>query len=288
MALCPLAGRLIGVRNEMPKPRVRKLVAYDRGIELAVKQHRQQLLARRRALDHVGVAIFGNVRILERDPLDLVEIHAIVLREYAPNPRAGGDRIGAHANPLARKLGWLEHSALGMVGDGMVLAAANDDGGQQHIRFAVRLRLEVGDYRELGKIVCRLSHDLLEQIVRNLDLDEVEIDEIRPYLAALERLGVGIVSQHGMKLHSCAIGHGTILFLTLPAQDKAPARSCRRSNPDPPETRLPTSFSRVQAAPAASPPTKDSWSPRRAVSPRTSKPALERRFQGSPFPCATR
>src|ERR1700730_3479227 len=288
MALCPLAGRLIGVRNEMPKPRVRKLVAYDRGIELAVKQHRQQLLARRRALDHVGVAIFGNVRILERDPLDLVETHAIVLREYAPNPRAGGDRIGAHADPLARKLGWLEHSALGIVGDGMVLAAANDDGGQQHIRFAVRFRLEVGDNRELGEIVCRLSHNLLEQIVRNLDLDEVEIDEIRPYLAALERFGVGIVSQHGMKLHSCAIGHGIILFPTLPAQDKAPARSCRISNPDFPETRLRASFSGAQAVPAASPRMKDSWSPRRAGVLRRLKPAGGRMSPRSLFPCATR
>src|ERR1700730_17890992 len=288
MALCPIARHGLAARNQIPQPRVRKLVADDRGIELAIEQHRHQLLAGRGALDRIGVAILGNVRSLERDPLALVEIHPIVLREYAPNPCAGGDRVGAQPNPLARKLRWLEHSALGMVGDGMVLAAANDDGGQQHIRFAVRLRLEVGDYRELGKIVCRLSHDLLEQIVRNLDLDEVEIDEIRPYLAALERLGVGIVSQHGMKLHSCAIGHGTILFLTLPAQDKAPARSCRISNPDLPETKLRASFARVQLSPAASPPTKDSWSPRRPGSRRTSKPALERRFQGSPFPCATR
>src|ERR1700736_3430597 len=119
MALRTIARNGLGIRNEMPQPRVRKLVAYDRGIELAIEQHRQQLLAGRGALDRVGVAILGNVRILERDPLDLVEIHSVVLRGYAANPSAGGDRVGAHANPLARKLGWLEHSALGIVGNGV-------------------------------------------------------------------------------------------------------------------------------------------------------------------------
>src|SRR5712691_1225749 len=52
-----------GIGNEMPQTGVGKLVSHDRGIELAVEQHLQELLAGRSALDRVGVAIFGNVRI---------------------------------------------------------------------------------------------------------------------------------------------------------------------------------------------------------------------------------
>ena len=43
---------------------------------------------------------------------------------------------------------------------------------------------------------------------RTNDLGEIEIGEIGPDFAALERLGVGVISQHGVKLHFRAIRHG--------------------------------------------------------------------------------
>src|SRR5947208_10292377 len=73
------------------------------------------------------------------------------------------------------------------------------------------LRL-LGDDRESRYVIGRFAHDFLEQIVRDFNLDEIEIDEIGANLSALERLGVGIISQHRVKLHFRAIGHG-ITFL---------------------------------------------------------------------------
>ena len=107
------------------------------------------------------------------------------MRQHAPYPGARGHCVGAHANPLARKFGRLEHSALGIVRKGVVLAAADHDSRQQHVWLAVGLCLQIGDDRKFGAVICRLAHDLLEQIVRHFDLDEIEIDEIGSNLAAL-------------------------------------------------------------------------------------------------------
>ena len=49
---------------------------------------------------------------------------------------------------------------------------------QQHVGLAEDLRLQIGDDRELGRIVLAVPHDLLEQIVCDLDLGEIEIEQI--------------------------------------------------------------------------------------------------------------
>src|SRR5262249_61128471 len=87
----------------------------------------------------------------------------------------------------------------------------DDQSGDEHVWLVVGLCLQIGDDRELGEIVGRLPHDLLEQVVGDFDLDEIEIDEIGRDLAALESLDVGIISQHGVKLHF--FRHGTASLL---------------------------------------------------------------------------
>ena len=62
------------------------LLAEDR-IQFTVEQHLHDLLSRRRAS---GVIFeFGDVGIFKRDPVDRVEIDAIVIGENAAQPGAG-------------------------------------------------------------------------------------------------------------------------------------------------------------------------------------------------------
>ena len=69
--------------------------------------------------------------------------------------------------------------ALRIVGDGVVLAAPDHHGRQEHVRLAVGLGLQIGDDGELADIVFGLAHDRLEQLVGDLHLGEVEIEELR-------------------------------------------------------------------------------------------------------------
>ena len=82
------------------------------------------------------------MRILEGDPLDLVEIDAVVAREYAADPRAGGDGIGTNPNTLAGEIGRLQLAPLGIIGNGVMLAARHHHGRQQDVRFSGSPRLQ--------------------------------------------------------------------------------------------------------------------------------------------------
>src|SRR5207302_10151787 len=104
MSLGPFLGSDVGIGNKMPEPRVRELVADDGGVELAVKEHLDEFLAVRRALDARGVPIFGNVRIFKCDPFYLVYVDPVVVRQNAPHPRAGRHRIGANADTFTSKI----------------------------------------------------------------------------------------------------------------------------------------------------------------------------------------
>src|SRR3954452_4224167 len=72
-------------------------------VELAVEQHLKYLLVLRRALG--GVDIFGDMRVFERDPADLVEVDAVVVGEDAPDPGAGRSRERTDADALAFEIG---------------------------------------------------------------------------------------------------------------------------------------------------------------------------------------
>ena len=68
-------------------------------IEFAIDQHLDDLLARRRPLRRI--AEFGDMGILEGDPVDRVEIDAIVVGQNAAQPGAGRGGEGADADSLA-------------------------------------------------------------------------------------------------------------------------------------------------------------------------------------------
>ena len=72
-------------------------------IEFAIDQHLDDLLALRRA--HGGVAKFGDMGILERDPVDRVQIDAIIIGENSAQPRAGRGREGTDADALVVQVG---------------------------------------------------------------------------------------------------------------------------------------------------------------------------------------
>ena len=103
--LRPLARHRIGIGNKRLQPRIGQLVADNGGIEFAVEQHLRQVLALGRARDEIGVLVFGEMRILERHPMDFRGINAVVVGQEAAHPGARRLRIGAHANPLARQIG---------------------------------------------------------------------------------------------------------------------------------------------------------------------------------------
>ena len=68
---CPCARLRVGIGNKGREARIRQLVADNGGIELAVEKHLHQRLALRRPRDEIGVLEFGEMRILECNPVDL-------------------------------------------------------------------------------------------------------------------------------------------------------------------------------------------------------------------------
>ena len=77
-----------------------------------------------------------------------------------------------------------------------MLAAADQHGRKQDIRLVKGLGLQIRRDCKLAGIEFRVTHDLLEKIVRDLDVGEIEIDQIGMQLAALERLRIRIVAEH--------------------------------------------------------------------------------------------
>ena len=104
-------------------------------IEFAVEQHRHDLLSRGRALG--GVLVFRHVRILERDPVDAVEIDAIVVGEDAANPGAGRGGEGANADALAVEVGGRQRP-FGRIVDRVWVLEASDHGRRQQRQAVCR------------------------------------------------------------------------------------------------------------------------------------------------------
>ena len=82
----------------------------EHGVELAIKQHLDDLLARRRPLGRV--LELGDMRVLERHPVDRIQIDAIVIGQDAAQPGAGRGGERADADALAVEVGRLQRAAL--------------------------------------------------------------------------------------------------------------------------------------------------------------------------------
>ena len=77
-----------------------------------------------------------------------------------------------------------------------MLAAADNDGRQQHVRLVVGFRLQKSDDGELADIVFGVAHDRLEQLIGDFHFGEVEVEQVRLELALFQRGGVGIIAHH--------------------------------------------------------------------------------------------
>ena len=104
MLLGPSLRRRLVVGNQMLQTGIGQLVSNHRGIDFAVQQHLSEILACRRPLDDRRIAILGDVRILEGDPLDLVQVDAVFVGENAAHPGGRRDRVGTQAHALAREV----------------------------------------------------------------------------------------------------------------------------------------------------------------------------------------
>src|SRR5215510_14276161 len=82
-------------------------------VELAVEQHLDDLLSRGGTLGRVDE--FRDMRILKGDPLDRVEIDAIIIGQNPAQPCAGRRREGADADTLAFEIMRRKRSPPGVV-----------------------------------------------------------------------------------------------------------------------------------------------------------------------------
>jgi hypothetical protein len=139
--------------------------------------------------------IFGDVRIFESHPLDIIQIDAVIVLQDAANPRRCGHRIGANPDAPAREIAGRNPAAFGIVDKEWVRHAANDNCGQEHERFAIGLGLQECNYSQFRGVVFQVTHDVFERCVRHFHVDKVEDDRWRADFASLQRQGVGVVAQ---------------------------------------------------------------------------------------------
>src|SRR5262249_60870398 len=78
--------------------------------ELALAQHFEEILVRARAFDALRLVVFGDMAILERDPVHLVQVDAIVVLKDAAHPHRRRLAVGANTDALAGKLGRRERA----------------------------------------------------------------------------------------------------------------------------------------------------------------------------------
>ena len=161
-------------------------------IELAVDQHLDDLLARRRALGRVRE--FGDMRVLERDPVDRIEIDAVVVGEDAAQPCAGRGGEGADADALVVEIARRELPRLRIVKRMRMLEPRQHDIRQQHHRLAEGFRHQVGNDRHLRDVERLLADHRLKTLVGRRILREIELNQIGFDRAILQRGRAGVVA----------------------------------------------------------------------------------------------
>ena len=168
-------------------------------IELAVDQHLDDLLARRRALGRVRE--FGDMRVLERDPVDRIEIDAVVVGEDAAQPCAGRGGEGADADALVVEIARRELPRLRIVKRMRMLEPRQHDIRQQHHRLAEGFRHQVGNDRHLRDVERLLADHRLKTLVGRRILREIELNQIGFDRAILQRGRAGVVAKQRPQAH---------------------------------------------------------------------------------------
>ncbi len=123
------------VWNQMLQSGIRQLVADHRRVDLAVQQHLDELLPGGTRLIISGSRYSATCGFFERHPFHLFQIKTVIVGENAANPGCRCHRVSANAYPLPGQVGWRKRAALGIICDGVMLAAADQHCRKQHIRL---------------------------------------------------------------------------------------------------------------------------------------------------------
>jgi len=190
------------------QPRVGRHRRQDRRVHLSGEEHGHQFLAFGRALDRRRITEFGDVSFLEGHPFHAVDVHAVVVGENAPQPGRGRHGVRARADAATREISGSQRPALDVVHEVRMLEAREHHRGQEHQRFAGRLRHEEGHDRKFSAVELEVAHDALERGARRLDVGELETHEGRAQLAPLQRRGDGVVPQE--RAHCDGLIHGGV------------------------------------------------------------------------------
>src|SRR5262249_23264688 len=193
MARVPRLRRRLGVGDHaFQRGIVGQVRAIDRGVELALAQHFEEILIRARALDAGRLVVFGDMPVFERDPAHLAKVDAVVVLEDAAHPHRSRLAVGANTDAFAGELGRREW-ARRVAQDGAVLKPPHHGRRQEDERLAVGLGLHIGRNRHLADVELELTHHRLEEPVRRPDVGKGERDARRFDLSALERQRVRVI-----------------------------------------------------------------------------------------------
>ena len=187
-----------GVGKQWPQIGMVGFLAEHR-IELAIDQHLHDLLARRRPFGRIDV--LGDMSILERHPIDRIEVDTMIIGENAAQPGAGRGGEGTDADALAVQIGRLQRALLGIVKRVGMLKPRHHHVGQQHHRFANAFRHQIGDDRHLRDVERPFADHRLEALVGRRVVDEIEADQIGLDRAVLQRSRAGMVAEQGAQPH---------------------------------------------------------------------------------------
>ena len=133
--------------------------------------------------------------VLERDPIDRIEVDAVIIGENAAQPRAGRGGEGADTDALAVQIGRLQGSLLRIVKRVSVLKPRHHNARQQHHRLAKTFRHQIGDDGHLRDVEGAFAHHRLEAFVGRRILREIQRDGIGPDRSILQRRRAGMVAE---------------------------------------------------------------------------------------------
>jgi len=177
----------------------------ERRIEFAVDQHLDDLLARRRPL--CRALVLGDMGILERHPVDRIEIDAVIVGENARNHCAGRGGEGADADALAVRSSSFSVPRLALYSAWPCWNRATTTFGSSNkasSRWSAKRRSTSGD----GD-----SHHLMAEAVRTWCCRERVVARF----------------QHGHALVQCEAGYAETRDLTASASASAPSPHDRRN-----------------------------------------------------------
>ena len=170
----------------------------------------------------------------------------MVVGEDAADPRAGGDRVRADADPPAGEIARRERAPGRVVDEVRVLEAAHDDRRQQDERLAVGLRDQEGHDRKLGEVELEVAHHPLERGGRRFHVGDLELDPRRAELAPAQRRGAGVLAEQRLEPDGLGGAHLRVLrYRVSGPQDNRDRRHATAGNPAARTIALPTTTTRL-------------------------------------------